>query len=107
MQIREAQSRQEARLDSWLVPLSARDYAHGSALEKVHRRKIHPKKSGKKKEPKPKLFGPDVFRWDGVLLCEGVGGQKVLYVPRNPRKPNFLAGYPRILPGYPGGARKV
>ena len=34
-------------------------------------------------------------------------GQKVRYVPRNPGKANFLAGYPGILPGYPRGARKV
>ena len=27
--------------------------------------------------------------------------------PRNPWKTNFLAGFPGILPGYPGVARKV
>ena len=35
------------------------------------------------------------------------GGQKVRYVPRNPGNQTFLAGYPGILPGYPGSARKV
>ena len=35
------------------------------------------------------------------------GGQKVQYVPRNPGNQTFLAGYPGILPGYPGSARKV
>ena len=34
-------------------------------------------------------------------------GQKVRDVLRNPEKPNFLAGYPEILPGYSGIARKV
>ena len=29
----------------------------------------------RKKEHKPKLFGPDIFRWGRVLPCEG-GGQK-------------------------------
>ena len=32
--------------------------------------------SGKKKEPKPKLFGPDIFRWGGGLPREGVGAKK-------------------------------
>ena len=42
----------------------------------------HPPPSGasllsdKKKEPKPKLFGPDIFRWGGGLPCEGVGAEK-------------------------------
>ena len=36
----------------------------------------------------------------------GVGGQKVRYVPRNPGKPNFLAGYPGILAGRPKSLRK-
>ena len=40
-----------------------------------------------KNEPKPKLLGPDI--------------------PRNQGNQTFLAGYPGILPGYPGGARKV
>ena len=32
--------------------------------------------SGTKKEPKPKLFGPDIFRWGGGLPREGVGAKK-------------------------------
>ena len=64
-------------------------------------------KSGTKKEPKPKLLSPDIFWWGGGLPREGVGGQKVRYVPRNPGNQTFLAGYPGILPGYPGSARKV
>ena len=63
--------------------------------------------SGTKKEPKPKLFGPDIFGWGGGLPREGVGGRKVRYAPRNQGNQTFLAGYPGILPGYPGGARKV
>ena len=35
-----------------------------------------PNLSGKKKEPKPKLFGPDIFRWGGGLPGEGVGAKK-------------------------------
>ena len=34
------------------------------------------------------------------------GGAKLRYVPRNPGKPNFWAGYPGKLPGYPGGCLK-
>ena len=61
----------------------------------------------KKKEPKPKLFGPDIFGWGGGLPREGGGGRKVRYVPRSQGNQTFLAGYPGILLGYPGGARKV
>ena len=32
--------------------------------------------SGTKKEPKPKLFGPDIFRWGRGLPREGVGAKK-------------------------------
>ena len=39
--------------------------------------------SGKKKEPKPKLFGPDIFRWGGGLPRKGVGGQEVRHVPQS------------------------
>ena len=35
------------------------------------------------------------------------GGQKARYVPRNQGNKTFLAAYPGILLGYPGGARKV
>ena len=31
---------------------------------------------GRKKEPKPKLFGPDIFRWCGGLPRERVGAKK-------------------------------
>ena len=34
------------------------------------------------------------------------GSQKVRYVLPNPGKPNFLAGYPGILPGYPAKSPK-
>ena len=55
---------------------------------------------GRKRNPNPNFFGPDIFGWGGGLPLEGVG-QKVRYVLRNPGKPNFLAGCPGILPGYP------
>ena len=42
---------------------------------------------------------------DGCWLP--MGGGKVRYVPRNHGNQTFLAGYLRILPGYPGDARKV
>ena len=35
------------------------------------------------------------------------GGQKVQYVHQSPGKTKVLAGYPGLLPGYPGGARKL
>ena len=63
--------------------------------------------SGRKKEPKPKLFGPDIFGRGGGLPREGVGAKKFRYAPRNQGNQTFLAGYPGILPGYPGSARKV
>ena len=65
------------------------------------------KDSGTKNEHKPKLLRPDSFRWGRGLPHEGVGGEKVWYVPRNQGNQTFLAGYPVILLGYPGGARKV
>ena len=60
--------------------------------------------SGKKKEPKPKLFGPDVSGWGGGLPRERVGSKKF---GMSFETQGNLAGYPGILPGYPGGARKV
>ena len=63
--------------------------------------------SGTQNEPKPKLVSPYIFRWGRGLPHEGVGGQKVRYAPRNQGNQTFLAGYPGILPGYPGGAREV
>ena len=66
-----------------------------------------PSAQGKKMEYKPKLLGPDIFRWGGGSSAQRGGGQNVRYVPRNPGKTNFLAGYAGILPGCPGGARRV
>ena len=40
------------------------------------------------------------------LPREGVGAEKVRYVPRNPGKPDFLAGYPRDFAGISQGHRK-
>ena len=63
--------------------------------------------SGTKQEPKPKLLSPDIFWWGGGSSTRRGEGQKVRYAPRNPGNQTFLAGYPGILPGYPGSARKV
>ena len=63
--------------------------------------------SGKKKEPKPKLFGPDIFGWGGGLPREGVGTKKLDMSFETLGNQLFFAGNPVILPGYPGGARKV
>ena len=63
--------------------------------------------SGKKKEPKAKLFGPDLLWWGGGLPREGVGAKKFGMSLETHGKSNFLAGYPGILPGHPGSARKV
>ena len=42
----------------------------------------------------------------GVFHVNGWGA-KVRYIPRNQANQTFWAGYPGILPGYPGIARKV
>ena len=59
---------------------------------------------GRKRNPNPN-FGPDIFGWDGGLSREGVGVKKFGMSFETQNK--LLAGYPGILPGYPGGARKV
>ena len=64
------------------------------------------KVSGAKEEHKPKLLSLDIFRWGRGLPRRG-GGQKVRYVPRSKGSQTFWAGYPGILLGYPGGARKA
>ena len=59
------------------------------------------------KETQTQTFGSGypLVGW-GSFLWRG-GGRKVRYVPRNQGDQTFVAGYPGILPGYPGGARKV
>ena len=56
---------------------------------------------------------PNLNFW-ARIFSGGVGdshtkgwGPKSSVCPSKPGKSNFLAGYPGILPGYPGGARKV
>ena len=63
--------------------------------------------SGTKKEHKPKLLSPDIFRWGRGLRREGVGARKFGKSLETREIKLFGAGYPGILPGYPGGARKV
>ena len=55
---------------------------------------------------KPKLWSPDIFWWGRGLPYEGVGAKK-FGMPLETREIKLLAGYPGILLGYPGGARKV
>ena len=74
--------------------------------EKERERERERERSGTKKEPKPKLLSLDIFWW-GRGLPRARVGPKVRYVPRNQGNQTFLAGYPGILLGYPGGARKV
>ena len=66
-----------------------------------------PLKSGTKKEPKPKLFGPDIFRWGGGLPRERVGAKK-FDMPLETREIKLFG---RDIPGFrrdiPGGTRKV
>ena len=62
--------------------------------------------SDTKKEHRPKLLSPGIFRWGMGLPREGVGAKK-FGMSLEAREIKFLAGYPEILPGYPGGARKV
>ena len=64
-------------------------------------------RSGKKKEPKPKLLSPDIFWWGGGLPRERVGAKKFDTSLETQGNQTFWAGYPGILPGYPGIARKV
>ena len=60
----------------------------------------HLSASGKKKEHKPKLLGPDIFRWGGCLPHEREGAKKLgTSFERDPGKPNFWAGYPGIFAG--------
>ena len=54
---------------------------------------------------------PTQTLWSGYLRAGGVFHVKgweptSSECPSKPGKSNFLAGYPGILPGYPGGARK-
>ena len=55
---------------------------------------------------KPKLLGPDIIRWGMGLPREGVGAKK-FGMSLEAREIKFLlAGYPEILPGYPGMPEK-
>ena len=62
----------------------------------------------REKRGQTQTFESDIVRWGRGLPREGVvGAKKVRYVPRNQGNQTFWAGYPGILLGYPGGARKV
>ena len=61
----------------------------------------------RKKEQKTQAFEPRYFLVGWGSSASRGGDQKVQYVPRNQGDQAFLAGYPGILLGYPGGPRKV
>ena len=61
--------------------------------------------SVKRKEHKPKLLGPDVFRWGGALPCEGGGGGGKKFGMSPEIQGNQTFG--RDIPGFLLGHRKV
>ena len=61
----------------------------------------------RKRNPNLNFFGPDIFQRGGGLPREGVGAERFGMSPETRETKLFWAGYPVILPGYPGGARKV
>ena len=57
-------------------------------------------KSGKKNEPKPKLLGPDIFRWGWGSSTWRGGGPKSSVCPSKPGKSrNFFGGISRDFAG--------
>ena len=63
-------------------------------------------KSGKQKEPKPKLFGPDIFRWGVSLPREGVGAKR-FGMSFETQENNFLGRISRdFWPDMPGVPEK-
>ena len=59
------------------------------------------------KEHKPKLLSLDIFGWGGGLPREWVGATKSGMSLETRQIKLFWRDVPGILPGYPGGARKV
>ena len=60
------------------------------------------------KEHKPKLLGPDIFRWGGGLPRERVGAKKFGMSPQTQVNQSFGWDIPGFWPGYIFGvARKV
>ena len=102
----ESDPEKECRRNLQGIPLPGSGVALLSAPHSSARSDLK-NKQRRKREPKPKLCGPDIFHWGRGLPRERVGAKKVRYVPRNQGNQTFWAGYPGILPGYPGGARKV
>ena len=82
---------------------SVHDFAFTRSLDGRNRVRVF---QGRKGNPNPNFLvwifsgGVGSSTWMG-------GGQKVRHVPRSQENQTFRAGHPGILPGYPGGARKV
>ena len=80
--------------------------ANGLVIRSVHFSNMHCNQA-RKGNPNPDFLVRISSGGVGFFHVGGGQGQKARYVPRNQGNQTFLAGYPGILAGYPGGARKV